>query len=135
MRAHCLNGLGLVAIDAGRPEEAEELLKTAVAICEELETPRPDRSFSSTCRLPGSRRLGPARDIFAENLSFARANTELEHDVGVDLDDLRQEGMRLVHQLLDISSSRWSSCRSLATTSWAPQRSSTTLRQAFTRGR
>ena len=34
MSAHCLNGLGLVAIDAERSDEAEELLKTAVAICE-----------------------------------------------------------------------------------------------------
>ena len=83
MRAHCLNGLGLVAIDAGRSDEAEELLKTAVAICEETrKTPRPERSFSSTCRLPGSRRLGPARDIFAENLSFARADHD-DLDVGM----------------------------------------------------
>jgi hypothetical protein len=51
VRAHCLNGLGLVAIDAGRSDEAEELVKTAVAICEET-------------------RNAQAREVFLLDVSF-----------------------------------------------------------------
>jgi tetratricopeptide (TPR) repeat protein len=46
--AHCLNGLGLAAIDAGRSDEAEELLKTTVAICEETRDAQAREIFSST---------------------------------------------------------------------------------------
>jgi hypothetical protein len=46
-----------------------------VAICEETRSAQA-RGLSPQrgSRLPGSRRLGPARDIFAENLNLARAN-------------------------------------------------------------
>ena len=63
MRAHCLNGLGLVAIDAGRSDKAEELLNTSVAICEE------------TRKRPGPRGLSPRRVVYLDRGDWARSGT------------------------------------------------------------
>jgi tetratricopeptide (TPR) repeat protein len=71
--AHCLNGLGLAASDAGRSDEAEELLKATVAICEETRDAQAREVFllnmGVVCLDRGN--WARARDIFVENLSFA----------------------------------------------------------------
>ena len=87
--AHCLNGLGLAAIDAGRSDEAEELLKTTVAICEETRDAQAREVFllnmGVVCLDRGD--WARARDIFAENLSFARANHD-DLDVAMSSENL-----------------------------------------------
>jgi tetratricopeptide (TPR) repeat protein len=89
--AHGLNGLGLAAIDAGRSDEAEELLKTTVAICEETRDAQAREVFllnmGVVCLDRGD--WARARDIFTENLSFARANHD-DLDVAMSSENLRE---------------------------------------------
>jgi tetratricopeptide (TPR) repeat protein len=87
--AHCLNGLGLAASDAGRSDEAEELLKATVAICEETRDAQAREVFllnmGVVCLDRGN--WARARDIFVENLSLPRANHD-DLDVAMSSENL-----------------------------------------------